>query len=130
MLFIIHLLRKGLVTVDQVWEAVERQQRSRKPLGRLALEQGKLTVAQVFKILAAQTDTCKPFGRIAVELGYFDEADLAYLLLTQSDNDRPVEEILVESGVITADRMELERRAFREHAAKMHQVHDLVEELC
>ena len=112
MWFEIHLRRKGLVSSDQLVDAIEAQCRTRAPIGRLAVESEKLSLAQVSQILKVQADTRRPFGKIAVELGYLDESELAELLMLQSDRDRPISEILVQQGAITRERLEAERALF------------------
>jgi hypothetical protein len=114
MWFTIHLRRKGLVSSDQLIDAIEEQCRRRTPIGRLAVQSRKLSVAQVSQILKVQADRPKPFGRLAVELGYLTESELAELLMLQSDRDRPISDILVERGAITRERLEAERTYFRQ----------------
>lgn len=100
MFFAMHLYRKGLVSADQVLEAVARQNESRVPIGRLAVQTKKMTIKQVAKVLAEQADRRELFGKLAVDMGFISEDDLARLLMVQNDQLKPLHEILVDMGAI------------------------------
>lgn len=95
-----YLVAKGLLTSDQVLEALDRQMHSRTPIGQLAQEAGKLNADQVFEILNLQAENRKVFGQIAVELGYLSALELADLLTAQKQRVKPIGEILVEMGLL------------------------------
>lgn len=122
------LLKKGLVSVEDLLEAVERQRSSQIPLGRLAVQSGKMRMPQVCKVLKVQADSPKPFGRIAVEMGFLSEPDLAQLLLHQSEQVKSVGEYLVELGAISSEQFETERRLFQ-HNVKVASTETDQEEL-
>jgi hypothetical protein len=104
-----HLVGKGLVTAEQIVQALDQQMKERIPIGQLAIRTGYLTLGQVFKILSLQAERHRPFGRIAVELGFLTEDKVTELLRIQARRNRSVEEILVQMGAI--DRATLEAEA-------------------
>jgi uncharacterized protein YaaQ len=107
MWFASHLYRHGLITADEIVEALIRQSDHRIPLGRLALESKKLTLKQVAKVLAAQTEEGQRFGQLAVRMGFLSEHDVAYLLMVQNNRLPSLTSVLIEMGALdreTADR--------------------------
>ncbi len=110
MLLELTLIENGLVTMQQVMEAVTRQQTGRPPLGRLAVEHGEMTMGQVFEVLKRQADTPKAFGQLALEMGFLREEAIGRLLWLQGKREQPIGEILVEIGCLSQEKLESERR--------------------
>jgi hypothetical protein len=108
-----YLTGKGLVTPEQVMEALDLQQKNRVPIGKLAQETGKLSGSQVLEILNAQVENGQPFGQIAVEFGYLSALELADLLTAQKERNKPIGEILVEMGAIDAEVLETQYAHYR-----------------
>jgi hypothetical protein len=115
MWFATYLYRQGVVSAEDILEAVVRQIGERAPLGRLALELNMMTIKQIADVLGCQMAENEPFGRLAVKLGYLSKQDLAVLLMEQADRLRPLEDILIEMGVI-------DRTAVESHYAEARQV--------
>ena len=64
------------MSVDQMLVAVQRQQLSRVPIGRLAIERGKMSMSQVFEVLKEQADNPKSFGQLAIAMNFLTEEEL------------------------------------------------------
>ena len=79
----VQLWKSGVLTAEQVLDAIAAQQAARKTLGKLALDEGALTAAQVFDVLERQHIDPRPFGEIAIEMGYLSHEQVASLLLLQ-----------------------------------------------
>jgi hypothetical protein len=93
------LVRQGMISPMQLIEAVELEEESRPPIGRLALELRKLTMKQLFAVLTEQAQSNKLFGKIAVDLGFLTQQDIAELLLIQADRATHFPQVLVRLGV-------------------------------
>ncbi|TWT90600.1 hypothetical protein Mal64_09940 [Pseudobythopirellula maris] len=114
MKFGIYLMHRGLITAQQLVEAIEEQQDLQVPLGQLAIEEEKLSVRQVFRILRTQLDDLRePFGETAISQGLLTRTDLAELMLVQMSRRMPIDQILVRQGSITQDELEKALHAFR-----------------
>jgi hypothetical protein len=113
--FGLHLKRLGLITAEQLVEALETQQNTLAPIGQLALEEGILSARDIFDVLQAQNAAPNErFGDLAIEMGLMKRDDLMRLLMIQADRKRPISEILVAQGAITADEAASELAAFRQ----------------
>src|SRR5208282_236365 len=124
MLLELNLMKKGLVTVDQMIAAVKRQQLGRPPLGRLAIEQGKLSMAQVFAVLKQQAGDPRPFGQIAVEMNLLDREELNQLLYQQAGVAPPLSDVLVELGYVSRAYVEAESSSIRRQLLKLSEMFD------
>ncbi len=109
----VNLVRRGVITADQLVDALERQMTCRPRLGRLALETGKLTMKQVFAVLEEQALRNMPFGETAVELGFITKRQVTNLLRKQRDLTPSVSECLIEVGAVDAETLEREITHFR-----------------
>ena len=78
--FGMYLVDHGVVTPEQIVEALDRQRELQRPIGKIALSQRMLTVHQVFEILNRQADTQQSFGETAIELGYLTADEVGMLL--------------------------------------------------
>ena len=111
-LFGAYLVKKGLITPAQAMTGLDIQKQTWLPIGRIAFNEDKLSVEQIFEILNKQIEIKKTFGEIAIELGYLTSEAVSHLLAIQQKNIRPIGEIFVELGYIKQDIMERELSAF------------------
>jgi hypothetical protein len=125
MWFGLNLVKREIITVDQLLAAVKAQRLSRPPLGRLALEHGHLTMEQVFDVLRLQADSTKLFGQLALEQGYLSEALLGRLLLIQSRREQPLVEVLAEQGFVSREQLDEEFSRFQREVTDLYGVFDL-----
>ncbi len=95
MLFCEHLITRGLVSTDQVLEALDYQKSNWAPIGKIAISKRMITIKQVFDILNRQATSTKKFGEIACELGYLVPDDVDRLLVMQREENLHVGEVLV-----------------------------------
>ena len=130
MLFELSLIKKGIVTVDQMLIAAKRQQLSRVPIGRLAIEHGKMSMAQVFDVLAEQADNPKSFGQLAIEMDFLTEEKLGHLLLIQSNMEQSLSEILVEMGCASREQIDVESRSFHRQLRMRFETFDIEASPC
>lgn len=110
----LNLIRTGVISPDDLVEALSLQDELRPALGQVAMEAGMLTPRQVRESLALQDE--EPdllFGEAAIALGHLNRAGLAELMLQQDQQQRPLLEVLVELGRLT----EAQARAARPRAS-------------
>ncbi|MEM6329597.1 MAG: hypothetical protein AAF790_05045 [Planctomycetota bacterium] len=102
MKFGLYLLRRNIITAEQLVAALEKQQEDLPPLGQLAIETGRMSVRDVFRTLRVQAETAKePFGKLAIGMGLLSRADVAELLLLQSDRRATLDKALAAIGAFT-----------------------------
>lgn len=98
-----YLMGQGVVSLEELDEALEYQKEHNKLLGRLAIEKGYLTEDQVEKTKAFQKILDLPFGTIALQKGFLTSDELDDLLFSQVVNTAHVGEALVELGYLTPE---------------------------
>ena len=118
MQFEIYLVRAGIMSAEQLVDALDLQQRSRPRFGRLALQMGKLRLHQVAEILQRQCDVDKPFGETAVDLEFLSRRQVTHLLKTQQNRTPAVIDCLVQLAAVDESRLEEYREQFRTHMAQ------------
>jgi hypothetical protein len=112
--FGLYLKKRGIISADQLVDALEAQIHALVPIGQLALEEGILSARDIFDVLRAQSDSPSVlFGELAIELGRMDREQLTRLLMIQADRKRPILEILIWQGVITRRQATMEMAAYR-----------------
>lgn len=101
------LVKEGLVTPEQVLEALSRQRALQRPIGEIAVGNNMLTREQVFETLNHQVTGRKRFGELVMELGlgHITEHDITRLLSIQREERPAIGTILVEMGVIDFEIM-------------------------
>ena len=130
MWFELNLIKKGLVSIDQMLSAVKRQQLSRVPIGRVAIEQGKMTMSQVFQVLQEQAENPKSFGRLAIDMDFLSEEELSHLLRMQGNLEQPLGEILIEMGCLSREQLEAESQLFQRQMTLRFETYDRQENPC
>jgi hypothetical protein len=112
--FGLYLKKKGIISAEQLVEALEAQLQALVPIGQLALEEGILSARDIFDVLRAQSDSpYELFGELALELRLMTREQLTRLLMIQADRKRPLSEILIRQGVITQRQAAMEMAAYR-----------------
>lgn len=102
-----YLVSRGLVTEENILNALNLQMKQIDPFGMVAHRLGKLTLNQIMEILNAQAPSHKLFEEIAVDLGYLRQDEVDYISQMQKKGRLPIGEILILMKVI--DRRTLER---------------------
>jgi len=98
------LLRKGIITEDQLLDAVNYQKEMNRRIGAVAVERKLLTKKQVESVLEEQKKVDMPFGEIAVGLKYLTRKKLDDLLFLKNVNHVYLGEALLTKGYLTPDR--------------------------
>lgn len=99
-----YLLNRGLVTSEQLKDALDLQNSVHLKLGVLAVNAGYMTPAQVSEIHQLQQKVDKKFGELAIESGYLNEEKLEGLLSTQKQGH-----LLLGQALVDRDHLSLEQ---------------------
>ena len=100
------LVEKGVITREQLLDALDEQKRTNLKLGEHAVRLGYLTPQQVDKIRELQRKEDLQFGEAAVKLGYLTPQQVKELLRIQKSSHKLLGDILVEKGFITRDELQ------------------------
>ncbi len=95
------LLSKGVLTSNELIDAMEKQASVHLKLGTIAIHQGLLTASEVDKIVIIQTHEDLKFGEIATREGYLTDEELTQLLAAQKPDYLLLGQILIEDGKLT-----------------------------
>lgn len=101
-----YLLEQGLLTREQLLEALEVQRQCSPMLGELAVEAGLLDARQAQRINDRQRQEDKRFGDIAADLGLLDGAQVEQLLALQKSRRKLFGEILIERGMLSQTQLD------------------------
>lgn len=101
-----YLLQKGLVTQDQLFNAMSRLSQTHIKLGTIAIHEGLMTANEVDECLYIQTREDKRFGEIAIARGYLTDEQVTDLLSKQTPDYILLGQNLVEDGVISYEDLE------------------------
>ena len=101
-----YLLQKGIVTQDQLFNAMARLSQTHIKLGTIAIHEGLMTANEVDECLYIQSREDKRFGEIAVSRGYLSDEQVSELLSKQTPDYILLGQNLVEDGVISYEDLE------------------------
>ncbi len=101
-----YLLRKGVVTPDQLVSAIKASCESHVKLGTLCIHAGIMSASEVEKVYILQTHRDARFGEIAIEEGYITPSQLEDVMEDQSPHYLVLAQELIERGIITHDELE------------------------
>ena len=101
-----YLVERGLLTEEQLLEALEQQRTMRPSIGRLALEHRLLDLDQVVEVIERQATSPMRFCALAVELGFLTPAQREELLVAQSEAHTPLGQVLAATGALPIDVLE------------------------
>jgi hypothetical protein len=94
------LLNQGLVSAQQLDQAITAQQNTRVKLGVLAINQGYMSPEQVEIVHEAQSRMDKRFGEIAVEFRYVSEEQVTEMLAAQQPAHLVLGQALIDQGIM------------------------------
>lgn len=100
------LMRKGVVTPDQLLQALKSASQSHVKLGTLCIHAGLMTSSEVEKVYILQTHRDKRFGEIAIEEGYLTASQVEELMENQGPNYLLLAQALIEQGILTHEEFE------------------------
>lgn len=101
-----YLLQRGIVTQEQLFNAMSRLSQTHIKLGTIAIHEGLMTAKEVDECLYMQTREDKRFGEIAVNRGYLTEEQVNDLLTKQTPDYILLGQNLVEDGVFSYEELE------------------------
>jgi CheY-specific phosphatase CheX len=101
-----YLLNKGIVTPEQLTEALEYQRSVHLKLGVIAINAGYMVPSQVEQIHSMQKRVDKRFGELAIEQGYITEAQLNELLSTQKQGHLMLGQALIDKNFLTMEQLQ------------------------
>ncbi len=101
-----YLLNKGLVTPEQLADALEYQRSVHLKLGVIAINAGYMTSAQVEQIHSMQKRVDKRFGELAIENGYITEGMLSDMLSTQKQGHLMLGQALIDRKYFTMEQLQ------------------------
>jgi hypothetical protein len=107
-------LSAGWASLEEIADAVAARRGERPMIGQLMLKRGKLTVQQMFAVLAEEATSDKLFGQIAVEKGFISASGISTLLELQATMCPPLWQMLVSRGVIATSQAESIRATTRD----------------
>jgi hypothetical protein len=114
MQFGLYLKKKGVITAEQLVDALEEQHQNLVAIGQLAMEEGVLSAREVFAVLRNQRGLPRErFGEVAIAMGLMRTPDLHRLLALQWARKPLIGEILVRRGIISQSRADDELDAYR-----------------
>lgn len=95
------LLSRGVVTSEQLIEAIQEQSSTHLKLGTLAIHAGFMTASEADNIIIMQTHQDKRFGELAIEGGYLTEEQVNTLLKMQKPDYLLLGQSLIKKGIIS-----------------------------
>lgn len=122
-----YLLHKGLVTQEQLDDALRLQEESNRRIGELAVEKGLLTPEQVNEIFIEQKQIDAPFGTIALRKKFMRRDDLDDLLFSQAVLSTHIGEALLLQGYLSPEQFGSELREFKKQEQEQQETLDALE---
>lgn len=101
-----YLLHNGLVSSENLSEALQSMKSTRLKLGVLAINAGYMTAAQVEKAHIEQQRVDKRIGDVMVEMGFLTKDQVEELLKTQPSGHLLLGQALVDKGYMTNEQFE------------------------
>jgi hypothetical protein len=117
-----YLLRKEIISVQQLTTAVAFTRIANDKLGTLAVRRKYLTDEQVDQIHAEQRICDLPFGEIAAQHGLLNSAQIEELLQTQREHHMRIGEALVALGYIDKELLSELLSDFAEVSREMREI--------
>lgn len=101
-----YLLRREVITPEQLTEALHEMERAHIRLGTLAIHKGYMIASEVDEVCFMQTREDKRFGEIAVERGYLTDGQVHELLSSQIPSYLLLGQCLVDTGAMSHSDLE------------------------
>ncbi len=100
------LLRKGVITPNQLLSAIKQSSTAHVKLGTLCIHDGLMTSAEVERVYILQTHQDKRFGEIAVDEGYLTAEQVEDLMAKQSPGYLLLAQVLTDQSILSHDEIE------------------------
>lgn len=101
-----YLVRKGLISKEQLAQAIESQKKVRVKLGLIAVSEKLMTVEEAAEVNKLQAVMDKRFGDIAVEKGYLTDDQVGRLLGLQGNQYLTFAQAITDNGFLTLEAFE------------------------
>lgn len=108
------LYKSGLVSFDQLNQAVDYRLQNNRSIGELAIEQKLLDNDEIKKIKNIQRVEDKKFGRVAVEHNLLTQEQLDMLLEKQKSINIFIGDAFIKLGILTADIVDEQAKEFEQ----------------
>jgi len=108
-----YLKEKGVISQEELADAIAFQEESNRRIGELARERGYLSKEQTETIFQEQKRVDQPFGTIALKHRYLTRSQLDALLFAQTVFSTHQGEALLVKGYISPEQFSEELEAFR-----------------
>ncbi|SFL51871.1 chemotaxis protein CheX [Pelosinus propionicus] len=108
-----YLLNKGLVTPEQLSQALHYESSTRVKLGVLAVDAGLMTAVQVGEVHDLQRAKDKKFGELALEKGYLTVVQIEELLAAQAKGHLTLIQTIADKGYMVLGDIEKALAEFR-----------------
>ena len=108
-----YLLNKGLVSPENLSNALQMQKSTRLKLGVLAINAGLMTAEQVDKVHNEQQRVDKRIGDLMVEMGYLTREQVEKLFKTQPSGHLLLGQALVDGGFMTNSQFESALKSYK-----------------
>ncbi|QQZ08972.1 hypothetical protein [Heyndrickxia vini] len=99
-----YLLNRGLITKEQLTDALELQKSVHVKFGVMAVDEGFMTPLQVGVVHEKQKQLDKRFGEIAVDLGYLTNEQVELLVSNQKQKHLFLAQALVDREYMTIEQ--------------------------
>lgn len=106
------LVERGVITAEQLIEALAEQRKTNVKFGEHAIRLGYLTPEQLEEIRKLQKREDLKFGEAAIRLGYLTPEQVEQIMRIQKSSHKLLGDILVEKGFITREVLERELKFF------------------
>lgn len=107
-----YLLSRGLLTAEQLKDALEYEKNTKVKLGILAMNAGFMSVEQIEKVFNEQTKVDKKFGEIAITHGYLTSDQLEILLNTQKQGHLVLSQCVADKGYMSLSQLDTALKAY------------------
>ncbi len=101
-----YLIERGVVSAEQVREALDLMDAENRSIGELAVEGRLITAQEADKVNAEQRTRNMPFGELAAEMGLLDEEQIDNLVQIQWRTRLRIGQALVRMGFLGKVRLE------------------------
>ncbi len=108
-----YLLEKGILSKDQLIDAINYQKSKILKLGEIAVNCGYITPAQADKINTEQQRTDMRFGDLAINMGFLNEKQVEEIFTIQKNNHIYLGEAIVACGHLDAATADAELALFK-----------------
>lgn len=119
-----YLVEKGVISQNELMDAIAFQEESNKRIGELAAERGYISKEQAEAIFLEQKRVDQPFGSIALQHKYLTRNQLDDLLFAQTVFSTHLGEALLIKGYITPEEFSEELEEFRSRQLQREQLLD------